>query len=129
MSNARRAPGTTRALGSRTRDWAAHLRSYATENRERFVRYLSAGIKQRYRFRGEYFARIGTHGERMMRSSCATQVSVDYYSERDAVRKIRVASAIAPVLVANADNPPSSRVPRTTPRCGNSRRSGTSCGI
>lgn len=129
MSNARRAPGTTRALGPRTRDRAAHLRSYVTENRERFVRCLSAGIKQRYRFRDEYFARIVTHGERMMRSSCATQVSVDYYSERDAVRKIRVASAIAPMLAANADNPPSSRVPRTTPRCGNPRRSGTSCGI
>ena len=41
-----------------------------------------------------------------MRSSCATQASVDYYSERDAVRKIRVASAIAPVLAANADNSP-----------------------
>lgn len=235
MSNARRAPGTTRALGPRTRDWAAHLRSYVTENRERFVRYLSDGIKQpggptllgvevehfvvfddgrpvsyerhdsalgirevleylsafyperaygtqgdliglsgsdgavslepaaqlefscapcttafevqaayrhfrdavdpflqahgahivsrgyhptrkaldlelipkqRYRFMDEYFARIGTHGERMMRSSCATQVSVDYYSEQDAVRKIRVASAIAPVLAAIADNSP-----------------------
>ena len=235
MSNARRAPGTTRVLGPRTRDWAAHLRSYVTENRERIVRYLSDGIKQpggptllgvevehfvvfddgrpvsyerhdsalgirevleylsafyperaygtrgdliglsgsdgavslepaaqlefscapcttalevqaayrrfrdavdpflqthgahivsrgyhptrkaldlelipkqRYRFMDEYFARIGTHGERMMRSSCATQVSVDYYSEQDAVRKIRVASAIAPVLAAIADNSP-----------------------
>lgn len=62
--------------------------------------------KQRYRFMDEYFARIGTHGERMMRSSCATQVSVDYYSEQDAVRKMRVATALAPVLAAIADNSP-----------------------
>ncbi len=62
--------------------------------------------KQRYRFMDEYFARLGTHGERMMRSSCATQVSVDYYSEQDAVRKMRIASALAPVLAAIADNFP-----------------------
>ena len=34
--------------------------------------------KQRYRFMNDYFMEIGTHGERMMRASASTQVSVDY---------------------------------------------------
>jgi glutamate--cysteine ligase len=62
--------------------------------------------KERYRIMDEHFARIGTRGIRMMRASASTQVSVDYTSEADAVRKLRVASALAPVLAAVADNTP-----------------------
>lgn len=40
----------------------------------------------------------------MMRASASTQVSVDFSSEADAVRKMRVASALAPILAAIADN-------------------------
>ena len=36
--------------------------------------------KQRYRFMDEHFHHIGTHGERMMRASASTQVSVDFTS-------------------------------------------------
>lgn len=60
--------------------------------------------KQRYRFMDGYFAHIGSHGERMMRASASTQVSVDFSSEADAVRKMRVAAALAPVLAAVMDN-------------------------
>lgn len=60
--------------------------------------------KQRYRYMNDYFAHIGSHGERMMRASASTQVSVDYSSEADAVRKMRVAAALAPVLAAIMDN-------------------------
>lgn len=62
--------------------------------------------KKRYDFMDNYFATIGSHGDRMMRASASTQVSVDYSSEADAVRKMRVASALAPVLAAIADNTP-----------------------
>jgi glutamate--cysteine ligase len=62
--------------------------------------------KERYRIMDEHFARIGTRGIRMMRASASTQVSVDYTSEADAVRKLRVAIALAPVLAAVADNTP-----------------------
>ena len=62
--------------------------------------------KSRYRFMNEHFSRIGTHGERMMRTSASTQVSIDYYSEADAVRKLRVATAIGPVLAFVCDNLP-----------------------
>lgn len=60
--------------------------------------------KQRYRFMDAYFRTIGTHGERMMRASSSTQVSVDYLDEADAIRKMRVAQALAVVLASMTDN-------------------------
>lgn len=60
--------------------------------------------KRRYGFMNEYFAHINSHGERMMRGSASTQVSVDFFSEEDAVRKMRVAAALTPVLAAMMDN-------------------------
>lgn len=60
--------------------------------------------KRRYDFMNAYFAHIGSHGERMMRASASTQVSVDFSSEQDAVRKMRLAAALAPVLAAMMDN-------------------------
>lgn len=62
--------------------------------------------KQRYRFMNNYFHEIGTHGERMMRASASTQVSVDYRDEADAIRKMRVAQALAPILSAMTQNTP-----------------------
>lgn len=60
--------------------------------------------KQRYRFMNEYFRALGTHGERMMRASASTQVSVDYSDEADAVRKLRVAQALVPMFAFLTDN-------------------------
>ena len=62
--------------------------------------------KQRYGHMDDYFASIGSHGDRMMRASTSTQVSIDYANEADAVRKMRIAAAMAPVLAAIADNTP-----------------------
>ena len=62
--------------------------------------------KERYNFMNEHFARIGTHGERMMRASGSTQVSIDYHSEADAVRKLRIATAIGPIIGFICDNIP-----------------------
>lgn len=62
--------------------------------------------KRRYDFMDAYFSHIRSDGARMMRASASTQVSVDYSDEQDAVRKIRVASALAPILSAIADNTP-----------------------
>lgn len=60
--------------------------------------------KRRYHVMDAYFSHIGSHGERMMRATASTQVSIDYTSEADAVRKLRVAAALAPVLAAIMDN-------------------------
>lgn len=65
---------------------------------------LSLIPKQRYRFMNEYFRALGTHGERMMRASASTQVSVDYSDEADAVRKLRVAQALVPMIAFLTDN-------------------------
>lgn len=60
--------------------------------------------KERYRLMDKHFSDLGTLGLRMMRASASTQVSIDYTDEADAVRKIRIASALAPILGAIADN-------------------------
>lgn len=60
--------------------------------------------KRRYHFMSDYFAALGTHAERMMRATASTQVSVDYYDEADAIRKMRVAAALTPVLSAMMDD-------------------------
>ena len=62
--------------------------------------------KQRYRFMDEHFAKIGPFGRCMMRGSAATQVSIDYYSAEDCLRKMRLASVLAPLLSLLCDNSP-----------------------
>ena len=60
--------------------------------------------KSRYDIMDRYFRHIGSHGMRMMRGSASTQVSIDFADEADAVRKMRVAGALSPILAAIADN-------------------------
>lgn len=60
--------------------------------------------KRRYRFMNEYFAAIGPFGKRMMRGSAATQVSIDYSSVDDCLRKMRLASVLTPILSLISDN-------------------------
>lgn len=71
--------------------------------------------KRRYRFMDDYFRSLGTHGERMMRGSASTQVSVDYADEADAVRKMRVAQALAVVFASLTDNVSSFEAGRPEP--------------
>lgn len=93
--------------------------------------------KRRYGFMNDYFAHIHSHGERMMRGSASTQVSVDFSSEADAIRKMRVAAALAPVLAAIMDNTRTFEgEPNTTPirrlqlwREVDNRRCGTPQGL
>ena len=42
----------------------------------------------------------------MMRGSAATQVSIDYFSEQDCLRKMRIASALVPAFSLLCDNSP-----------------------
>ena len=62
--------------------------------------------KRRYGYMNDYFAHIGSYGDRMMRGSASTQVSVDFADEADAVRKMRISAALAPILAAIADDCP-----------------------
>lgn len=60
--------------------------------------------KKRYRFMDEHFAKTGDYGVCMMRGSASTQVSIDYADEKEAVRKMRLASIAAPILAMMCDN-------------------------
>ncbi len=55
--------------------------------------------KKRYQYMDAYFRDSGKYGKYMMRASASTQVSVDYKSEYDLVRKLRVLQKIAPILM------------------------------
>ena len=56
--------------------------------------------KGRYRLMTDYMGRVGTHGTQMMYRTCTVQVNLDYASEADMVRKMRVAIALQPVATA-----------------------------
>ena len=56
--------------------------------------------KGRYRLMTDYMGRVGTHGTQMMYRTCTTQVNLDYASEADMVKKLRVALALQPVATA-----------------------------
>lgn len=62
--------------------------------------------KKRYEVMDRYLQKRGRHGTQMMRGTASTQVSVDYFSEQDFVRKYRVACLIAPLLALLTDNAP-----------------------
>jgi glutamate--cysteine ligase len=56
--------------------------------------------KGRYRLMTDYMGRVGTHGTQMMYRTATVQVNLDYASEADMVRKLRVALALQPVATA-----------------------------
>lgn len=62
--------------------------------------------KERYRIMNEYLGSISMYGICMMRGSASTQVSIDYSSEADCLRKMRLASACVPILSLMCDNSP-----------------------
>ncbi|MDX5359565.1 MAG: glutamate--cysteine ligase [Rhodobacterales bacterium] len=56
--------------------------------------------KGRYRLMTDYMGRVGTHGTQMMYRTCTVQVNLDFASESDMVKKLRVALALQPVATA-----------------------------
>ncbi|WP_417603990.1 glutamate--cysteine ligase [Primorskyibacter flagellatus] len=62
--------------------------------------------KGRYRLMNEYMDRVGTMGKSMMYRTCTVQVNLDFSSEADMVKKMRVALALQPVATALFANSP-----------------------
>lgn len=60
--------------------------------------------KKRYKYMDEYFKRSGKYGKYMMRASASAQVSIDYKSEEDMVRKLNVLQKISPILMILMEN-------------------------
>ena len=70
------------------------------------ARSLELIPKRRYKFMNLYLGEKDSHGPCMMRGSASTQVSIDYTSTADCLRKLRLAYALAPVLSLICDNTP-----------------------
>ena len=96
-----------------------HLGEVRTVADELGVRFIGLGAapvwthdemplmpKGRYRLMDAYMRRVGTHGTQMMRRTCTVQVNLDFASEADMVRKLRVALSLQPVATALFANSP-----------------------
>jgi glutamate--cysteine ligase len=62
--------------------------------------------KGRYRLMTSYMDKVGTMGKSMMYRTCTVQVNLDFASEADMVKKLRVALALQPVATALFANSP-----------------------
>lgn len=62
--------------------------------------------KVRYELMTKYFLKNSPKGIRMMRGTGSTQVSIDYTSEADCIRKLRLAYVLTPLFAILCDNTP-----------------------
>jgi glutamate--cysteine ligase len=96
-----------------------HMREIGTLSRAMGVVWLGVGFhpfarredfewvpKQRYVIMREYLPTRGAHALDMMLRTCTVQANYDYDSEADAMRKMRVALALAPATTAMFANSP-----------------------
>lgn len=60
--------------------------------------------KRRYEYMDKYFNTKDIYGSCMMRGSASTQISIDYTSVTDCIRKLRLAYALVPILSLICDN-------------------------
>ncbi|RDU24737.1 glutamate-cysteine ligase family protein [Anaerosacchariphilus polymeriproducens] len=62
--------------------------------------------KKRYQYMQQYFEMKNTNGKYMMKGTASTQVSIDYFSEKDFVEKYKAAYLLLPLLSLVTDNSP-----------------------
>ena len=62
--------------------------------------------KGRYKIMTAYMPKVGTHGLDMMYRTCTVQTNLDFSSEADMVKKLRVSVALQPVATALFANSP-----------------------
>jgi glutamate--cysteine ligase len=97
----------------------AHMRELGPLSRALGIRWLGVGFhplatradfdwvpKQRYGIMRQYLPTRGAHALDMMLRTCTVQVNLDYQSEADAMRKMRVSLALAPATTAMFANSP-----------------------
>lgn len=65
---------------------------------------ITLSPKKRYKYMDAYFRHSGKYGKYMMRASASTQISVDFRSEEDLIRKLSVLQKISPVLMIAMEN-------------------------
>lgn len=104
---------TCETLHCTRKELRAHLDEIAAVGRRLGVAFLGLGIqpvsppeaiglvpKERYDIMAPYMASVGSLGLRMMKQTATVQANIDFESEADAMRKVRVGSRLAPVLEA-----------------------------
>ncbi len=62
--------------------------------------------KGRYKYMSEYFNKRGKYAHNMMKGTASLQVTIDYCSEEDYIKKFRVANALSPYISYIFDNAP-----------------------
>jgi glutamate--cysteine ligase len=100
-------------------EFAEHLRELRAVSEELGIVWISLGFhpfarhddlphvpKLRYGVMERYLPTRGPRSLDMMRRTCTVQANVDYASEQDAVRKLRVSLAVQPVVTAMFANSP-----------------------
>ena len=97
-------------------DHLREVRSVADEIGVKFIGLGAAPVwthdemplmpKGRYKLMDAYMDKVGTMGKVMMRRTCTVQVNLDFASEADMVKKLRVALALQPVATALFANSP-----------------------
>src|SRR5215469_398527 len=98
---------------------AAHLAQLKEVARPLGIGFISMGMtpdwtradmpmmpKGRYRIMTEYMPKVGTFGIDMMYRTCTVQTNLDFSSEADMVKKLRVSLALQPVATALFANSP-----------------------
>ena len=69
--------------------------------------------KGRYKIMTNYMPKVGRYGLDMMYRTCTVQTNLDFSSEADMVKKLRVSVALQPVATALFANSPSPKASRT----------------
>ena len=100
-------------------EWAEHIGELRAIGARLGIAWLGLGFhpfakpeqmpwvpKLRYGVMREYLPTRGRLGLDMMRRTCTVQANLDYASEEDAMRKMRVALAISPIVTAMFANSP-----------------------
>lgn len=100
-------------------EWEEHIRELHEVGDPLGIAWLGIGFhplaqqselpwvpKLRYAIMRDYLPRRGSMGLDMMRRTCTVQANLDYASEADALRKLRVGLALSPVITAMFANSP-----------------------
>ncbi len=100
-------------------EFRSHLRELAPISAELGIAWLGLGFhpfarredlafvpKLRYGVMREYLPTRGGHGLDMMLRTATVQANLDYASERDAIRKLRIALRLQPIVTAMFANSP-----------------------
>src|SRR5215213_1201960 len=101
------------------RETAEHIAQAKEVGRRLGIGFLTLGMsplwtrsetpampKQRYRIMTDYMPKVGSRGLDMMYRTATVQVNLDYASEADMVKKMRVSIALQPVATALFANSP-----------------------